>query len=42
MLDAQAQYLMAVSALMTIPMIVLFFVAQRYFIRGIVLTGINR
>jgi multiple sugar transport system permease protein len=39
---AQTQYLMAVSTVMTIPMIVLFFVAQRYFIRGIVLTGINR
>ncbi|MCL4507362.1 MAG: carbohydrate ABC transporter permease [Chloroflexi bacterium] len=39
---AETQYLMAVSTLMTIPMIVLFFVAQRYFIRGIVLTGINR
>ncbi len=39
---AQMQYLMAMSTLMTIPMIVLFFVAQRYFIRGIVLTGLNR
>jgi multiple sugar transport system permease protein len=38
----QTQYLMAMSTLMTIPMIILFFVAQRYFIRGIVLTGINR
>jgi multiple sugar transport system permease protein len=38
----ETQYLMAMSTLMTIPMIILFFVAQRYFIRGIVLTGINR
>jgi multiple sugar transport system permease protein len=38
----EIQYLMAMSTLMTIPMIILFFVAQRYFIRGIVLTGINR
>ena len=38
----EVQYLMAMSSLMTIPMIVLFFVAQRYFIRGIVLTGLNR
>lgn len=39
---AEMQYLMAMSTLMTLPMIVLFFVAQRYFIKGIVLTGINR
>lgn len=39
---AQMQYLMAMSTLMTLPMIVLFFAAQRYFIRGIVLTGLNR
>ena len=38
----EVQYLMAMSTVMTIPMIILFFVAQRYFIRGIVLTGINR
>jgi ABC-type glycerol-3-phosphate transport system permease component len=40
--QTQMQYMMAVSFLMTIPMIVVFFVAQRYFIRGIVLTGVNR
>lgn len=40
--SAETQYLMAMSVLMTIPMIALFFVAQRYFIRGITLTGINR
>jgi len=38
----EIHYMMAVSFLMTIPMIIIFFLAQRYFIRGIVLTGINR
>lgn len=38
----QIQYMMAIAFLMTIPMIIVFFVAQRYFIRGIVLTGVNR
>lgn len=38
----EMHYMMAVAFLMTIPMIIVFFVAQRYFIRGIVLTGINR
>jgi len=28
--------------LMTLPMIAVFFLAQRYFIGGIVLTGVNR
>lgn len=40
--DTQIQYMMAISFLMTIPMIIVFFVAQRYFIRGITLTGVNR
>jgi hypothetical protein len=38
----QKPFIMAMSTLMTLPMIVLFFVAQRYFIGGITLTGINR
>jgi len=38
----EIQYMMAIAFLMTIPMIVVFFVAQRYFIGGIVLTGVNR
>jgi len=38
----EIQYMMAISFLMTIPMVVVFFVAQRYFIGGIVLTGVNR
>lgn len=33
-------YLMAASTLMTIPVVVLFFLAQRHFIRGIVTTGL--
>jgi len=40
--DAQIQYMMAVAFLMTIPMILVFFIAQRYFIKGITLTGVNR
>lgn len=40
--QTQMQYMMAISFLMTIPMIIVFFVAQRYFIQGITLTGINR
>ncbi|MCX6017774.1 MAG: carbohydrate ABC transporter permease [Chloroflexi bacterium] len=40
--DTQIQYMMAVSFLMTIPMIIVFFIAQRFFIRGITLTGVNR
>jgi multiple sugar transport system permease protein len=40
--DTQIQYMMAISFLMTIPMIIVFFVAQRFFIRGITLTGVNR
>lgn len=34
-------YLMAGSTLMTIPLVVLFFAAQRYFVQGIALTGIK-
>lgn len=33
--------LMAASVMMTVPVIVLFFVAQRYFVEGIVLSGIK-
>jgi multiple sugar transport system permease protein len=40
--QTQMQYMMAVAFLMTIPMIIVFFVAQRYFIQGITLTGLNR
>src|SRR5262245_10480680 len=39
---SEIQYMMAIALLMTLPMIVVFFVAQRYFIGGIVLTGVNR
>jgi multiple sugar transport system permease protein len=34
-------YLMAVSTVFTVPIIVLFFVAQRTFIEGIAVTGIK-
>ena len=33
-------YLMAASAVMTVPVVVLFFAAQRYFMKGILLTGL--
>jgi multiple sugar transport system permease protein len=34
-------YLMAAAATMTLPVVILFFVAQRYFIQGITLTGLK-
>jgi multiple sugar transport system permease protein len=34
-------YLMAASTMMTIPLIILFFSAQRYFVQGIALTGLK-
>src|SRR6478736_1679524 len=37
----QWAYLMAASTLMTIPTIVVFIAAQRYFVRGVVLTGVK-
>jgi len=39
--ESQWAYLMAVSAVISLPLIVLFFFAQRTFIRGIALTGIK-
>lgn len=39
--STQWHLLMAASTVMTLPMIVLFFAAQRYFIQGIVLTGLK-
>ncbi|MBV7334243.1 carbohydrate ABC transporter permease [Chloroflexi bacterium TSY] len=39
---AEIHYMMAIAFIMTIPMIVVFFLAQRYFVGGIVLTGVNR
>ena len=33
--------LMAASMIVLLPVLVLFFVAQRYFVRGIVLSGIK-
>jgi multiple sugar transport system permease protein len=38
---AEWSLLMAASTLMTVPIIVLFFLAQRTFIQGITLTGIK-
>ena len=37
----EMNYMMAIAFLMTIPMIVLFFFAQRYYIRGVVLGGVK-
>jgi multiple sugar transport system permease protein len=39
--STQWAYLMAASTVMTAPTVILFFLAQRYFVRGIVLTGIK-
>ena len=37
----QWHYLMAASVMMTMPVIILFFALQRYFIEGVTLTGIK-
>ena len=37
----QWEYMMAVSVLMTVPMLVLFFITQRSYIQGIVITGVK-
>jgi multiple sugar transport system permease protein len=37
----EMNYMMAIAFLMTLPMIALFFFAQRYFIRGVVLGGVK-
>jgi multiple sugar transport system permease protein len=37
--STQWQYLMAASTVMIVPIIVLFFFTQRYFVQGIVMTG---
>ena len=39
--STQWQFLMAASTVMIVPVIVLFFLAQRYFVQGIVLTGMK-
>jgi multiple sugar transport system permease protein len=41
MYATQWQYLMAASTVMIVPIIVLFFLAQRYFVQGIVMTGVK-
>ena len=32
---------MAASVMMTLPVILLFFIGQRYFVRGVVMSGIK-
>ena len=39
--DTEWHWLMATSSVMVAPIIVLFFSAQRYFLRGIAMTGIT-
>ena len=41
MYATQWHYLMAASTIMVVPIIVLFFLAQRYFVQGIVKTGLK-
>ena len=38
---SRMNYLMASSMVMTLPIVILFFFAQRYFMKGIVLTGLT-
>jgi multiple sugar transport system permease protein len=40
--EPQEHLLMAASVLMVLPVIVLFFLAQRYFVQGVVLSGVSR
>ena len=40
-MEPRENLLMAASLMMTAPIILLFFVAQRYFVRGIVMSGIK-
>jgi multiple sugar transport system permease protein len=35
------ELMMAAAMLMTLPMVILFFVAQKYFVQGITLTGLK-
>lgn len=39
--ESKAHLLMAATVIMTVPTIILFFAAQRYFIRGIVMSGLK-
>jgi len=39
--EPRDQLLMAASLIVTFPVLVLFFATQRYFIRGIVMSGIK-
>jgi len=39
--SSQIQMLMAVSLITVIPVLILFFIGQRYFIQGITMTGIK-
>lgn len=38
---SEIHYMMAIAFLMSLPMIAVFFIAQRYFIRGVILSGIK-
>ncbi len=40
-MEPRENLLMAASIVMTLPIIIIFFVAQRYFVRGIVMSGIK-
>jgi multiple sugar transport system permease protein len=39
--DIELQYTMAMTVVSIIPVLIIFFVAQRRFIQGIVLTGVK-
>ncbi|HEV8636447.1 MAG TPA: carbohydrate ABC transporter permease [Chloroflexota bacterium] len=39
--STQFQYLMAISFLMSLPIILVFFFAQQYFVRGVVMSGLK-
>jgi ABC-type glycerol-3-phosphate transport system permease component len=39
--NVQYHYMMAVAVLTVLPIIIMFFFAQQYFVRGIVMTGLK-
>jgi multiple sugar transport system permease protein len=39
--EPMVQLLMAASLMMTVPCVLLFFLGQRYFVRGVVMSGLK-
>ena len=41
-LPAQQAYMMAISFLMTLPMIIIFFLAQKNYLQGMAIAGVRK